>query len=97
MDVPSMSKAAIAVGADGLIMEVHYKPEEAICDGYQSLNLDEFRLLMAGLNKIAKAVGEEFQHSKLPIYEKIVRSFDEITETTIACLSHFSTLRIHCI
>jgi 3-deoxy-7-phosphoheptulonate synthase len=55
--VPSMSKAAIAVGADGLIMEVHYKPEEAICDGYQSLNLDEFRLLMAGLNKIAKAVG----------------------------------------
>ena len=44
--VPAMAKAAVAVGADGLIMEVHYKPEEAICDGYQSLNLDEFAGLM---------------------------------------------------
>ncbi len=35
--VPAMAKAAIAVGADGLIMEVHYKPEEALCDGFQSL------------------------------------------------------------
>ncbi len=32
--VPSMAKAAIAAGADGLIMEVHYKPEEALCDGH---------------------------------------------------------------
>jgi len=32
--VPSMAKAAVAAGADGLIMEVHYKPEEALCDGY---------------------------------------------------------------
>jgi 3-deoxy-7-phosphoheptulonate synthase len=57
--VPALAKAAIAVGADGLIMEVHYKPEEAICDGYQSLNLDEFDLLMADLKKIAQAVGRE--------------------------------------
>jgi 3-deoxy-7-phosphoheptulonate synthase len=62
--VPSMSKAAIAVGADGLIMEVHYKPEEAICDGYQSLNLDEFGLLMAGMNKIATAVGRRISTLK---------------------------------
>jgi len=63
--VPSMSKAAIAVGADGLIMEVHYKPEEAICDGYQSLSLDEFDLLMADLTKIAKAIGREISVPKV--------------------------------
>lgn len=55
--VPSMARAAIAVGADGLIMEVHYRPEEALCDGHQSLSLDEFSQLMSSLNKIAEAVG----------------------------------------
>jgi 3-deoxy-7-phosphoheptulonate synthase len=55
--VPPMAKAAIAVGADGIIMEVHYKPEEALCDGYQSLSLDEFNLLMSDMKKIAKAIG----------------------------------------
>jgi 3-deoxy-7-phosphoheptulonate synthase len=54
--VPSMAKAAVAVGADGLIIEVHFKPEEALCDGHQSLNLDEFSQLMVDLNKIALAV-----------------------------------------
>jgi 3-deoxy-7-phosphoheptulonate synthase len=57
--VPAMAKAAVAAGADGLIMEVHYKPEEAICDGHQSLDLDEFALLMTDLKKIAQAVGRE--------------------------------------
>ncbi len=62
--VPAMAKAAVAVGADGLIMEVHYKPEEAICDGYQSLNLDEFSNLMSDLKKIAGAVGREISLPK---------------------------------
>ena len=57
--VPPMAKAAVAVGADGLIMEVHYKPEAALCDGYQSLSLEEFDLLMPDLIKIASAVGRE--------------------------------------
>ena len=57
--VPPMAKAAIAVGADGLIMEVHYKPEVALCDGSQSLSIDEFDLLMADMKKIAKAIGRE--------------------------------------
>jgi 3-deoxy-7-phosphoheptulonate synthase len=57
--VPAMSKAAIAVGADGLIMEVHYKPEDALCDGYQSLSLDEFAQLMTDLKKIALAIGRK--------------------------------------
>ena len=57
--VPPMAKAAVAVGADGLIMEVHYDPEVALCDGFQSLSLDEFNLLMTDLKKIAQAVGRE--------------------------------------
>jgi 3-deoxy-7-phosphoheptulonate synthase len=62
--VPAMAKAAVAVGADGLIMEVHYKPEEAKCDGPQSLNLDEFAGLMIDLQKIAIAVGREISLPK---------------------------------
>jgi 3-deoxy-7-phosphoheptulonate synthase len=54
--VPSMAKAAIAAGADGLIMEVHYHPEEALCDGQQSLDLNEFSHLMTELSRIAAAV-----------------------------------------
>jgi 3-deoxy-7-phosphoheptulonate synthase len=62
--VPAMAKAAVAVGADGLIMEVHYKPEAALCDGHQSLSLDEFAQLMADLKKIASAVGREISSLK---------------------------------
>ena len=57
--VPAMAKAAVAVGADGLIMEVHYNPEEALCDGEQSLSLPEFNKLMSELPKIAEAVGRQ--------------------------------------
>jgi 3-deoxy-7-phosphoheptulonate synthase len=57
--VPAMARAAIAVGADGLIVEVHCKPEEALCDGQQSLSPDEFTLMMNDLKKIAAAVGRE--------------------------------------
>lgn len=55
--VPAMAKAAVAVGADGLIMEVHYKPEEALCDGQQSLSPEEFNNLISELHKVARAVG----------------------------------------
>ena len=57
--VPAMAKAAVAAGADGLIMEVHFKPEEALCDGHQSLSPDEFTRLMTDLRKIAQAVGRD--------------------------------------
>ena len=57
--IPDMAKAAVAVGADGLILEVHYKPEEALCDGQQSLDPDEFTNLMGDLRKVAKAIGKE--------------------------------------
>ncbi|OFY66962.1 MAG: 3-deoxy-7-phosphoheptulonate synthase [Bacteroidetes bacterium RBG_13_43_22] len=57
--VPAMAKAAIAAGADGLIMEIHHKPEEALCDGQQSLYPDDFFCLMNDLKKIAVAVGRD--------------------------------------
>ena len=57
--VPLMAKAAIAAGADGLLVEVHYKPQEALCDGHQSLNPDEFAQMMKDLNKIVIAIGRK--------------------------------------
>ncbi len=72
--VPSMAKAAIAAGADGLLMEVHYRPEEALCDGSQALYPEDFGLLMADLRKVAEAVGrniysptQAYIHSKTRI------------------------------
>ena len=55
--VPTMAKASIAAGADGLLMEVHYRPEEALCDGSQSLYPEEFGMMMKDLRKVAEAVG----------------------------------------
>ncbi len=55
--VPSMARAALAAGADGLLMEVHYCPEDALCDGTQALYPEDFGKLMEELRKIAAAVG----------------------------------------
>jgi 3-deoxy-7-phosphoheptulonate synthase len=55
--VPDLAKAAIAAGADGLIIEVHPKPEEALVDGLQSLNPIVFSRLMTDLKPIAHALG----------------------------------------
>jgi len=52
--VPAMSKAAIAAGADGIIVEVHNDPEHALCDGEQSLTPDQFDNLMVTLRKYAE-------------------------------------------
>ena len=49
--VEPLAKAAIAVGADGLMIEVHNDPKHALCDGAQSLNPAEFDKLMADLKK----------------------------------------------
>jgi 3-deoxy-7-phosphoheptulonate synthase len=57
--VPSMAKAAIAAGADALIIEVHSNPEEAMSDGDQSLKPDQFERLMRELKPIAEAIGRE--------------------------------------
>ena len=57
--VEPLAKAAIAVGADGLIIEVHNDPEHAKCDGAQSLKPDRFSKLMTDLRGIAQIVGRE--------------------------------------
>ncbi|MBI5380073.1 MAG: 3-deoxy-7-phosphoheptulonate synthase, partial [Nitrospirae bacterium] len=57
--VPPMAKAAVAAGADGLLIEVHSNPEEALSDGPQSLKPAVFRRLMEELRPIAEAVGRE--------------------------------------
>lgn len=54
-----MSRAAVAVGADVIMVEVHHKPERALCDGAQSLHLDEFGQIMKGIKPIVKCMGRE--------------------------------------
>jgi len=54
--VEAMAMAGVAAGADGLLIEVHPKPEEALSDGPQSLKPDRFAALMARVRKVAQAV-----------------------------------------
>ena len=57
--VSPMSKAAIAAGADGLIIEVHPDPKSSLSDGAQSLKLDTFAQLMKEIKPIVQAIGRE--------------------------------------
>lgn len=57
--VSPMARAAIAAGADGLLIEVHPNPAEALCDGPQSLTPENFTLMMAELKKVAEAMGRK--------------------------------------
>jgi len=57
--VAPMARAGLAAGADGLIIEVHNKPEEALSDGPQSLKPERFRRLMEDLRLLARALGRE--------------------------------------
>lgn len=56
--VAPMSRAAVAAGADGLIIEVHHEPEKALCDGAQSLYPDQFQKLFNDLKIIAPVVNK---------------------------------------
>ncbi len=55
--VPALARAAVAAGADGLIVEVHPCPEIAWCDGVQSLSIDTFNEMMTSVRAIATAMG----------------------------------------
>ena len=57
--VPALSCAAVAAGADGLLIEVHPNPCDAWCDADQALTLTEFATLMGQLGAVARAVGRE--------------------------------------
>lgn len=54
-----MSRAAIAAGGDGLIIEVHPRPEKALSDGFQSIVPDEFQQVVKEVSLVAKAVGRD--------------------------------------
>lgn len=56
--VPAVTKAAVAAGADAIMIEIHPNPREALCDGPQSLDLAQFDALLDELRPIAAAVGK---------------------------------------
>lgn len=55
--VRHLSRAAVAAGCDGLLIEVHVSPDEALCDGFQSLTPDSFRLAMKEIADVAGVMG----------------------------------------
>ena len=57
--VEPMAKAAVAAGADGLMIEVHNNPECALCDGAQSLKPEKFDALLKQIRQIAEVVGKQ--------------------------------------
>ncbi len=57
--VPALSRAAVAAGADGLLIEVHYRPEIAVSDAAQQLNIPEFCALSRELKMIAEVMGRK--------------------------------------
>jgi 3-deoxy-7-phosphoheptulonate synthase len=60
----SLSKAAIAAGADGLIIEVHPNPRNALSDAAQQLTPESFNALCKDINKIAEILGREFKYGQ---------------------------------
>jgi 3-deoxy-7-phosphoheptulonate synthase len=57
--VPQMCAASVAAGADGLIVEVHPNPEQAMSDGGQSMTCEQFRDMMGTCRKVAEALGKK--------------------------------------
>ncbi len=64
--VPPMALAAVAAGADGLILEVHPEPEKAVSDGPQSLYPEQFEKLMRDIEVLSPVVGKEV--ARLPVH-----------------------------
>ena len=56
--VPAMALAALAAGADGLLIEVHPEPDRAMSDGAQSLNFEAFTCLLSALRRLAEPLGK---------------------------------------
>ena len=56
--VPAMALAALAAGADGLLIEVHPEPDRALSDGAQSLNFESFTCLLEALHRLAEPLGK---------------------------------------
>lgn len=65
--VTPMARAAIAAGADGLMVEVHPNPSRALCDGQESLDQAEFESLMDSISGVAEAVGKRLSNGRTRI------------------------------
>lgn len=64
--VRAMSRAAIAAGADGLIIEVHFSPDQSVSDADQTIDLEELERVIKDVQKVAEAVGKKLHHEKRP-------------------------------
>jgi 3-deoxy-7-phosphoheptulonate synthase len=73
--VTPLSRAAIAVGADGLIVEVHHDPDRALSDGMQSLYPDQFDALMVQVRQIAAVLGRTVQSAAEPAMDAPAAKF----------------------
>jgi 3-deoxy-7-phosphoheptulonate synthase len=62
--VGPLARAAVAVGADGIMVDVHPKPEAALCDGPQAITTEEVAELVADIIAVAKAVGRPMANPK---------------------------------
>lgn len=70
--VAPLAKASVAAGADGLMIEVHPCPGEAMCDGGQSLTIENFSGLMKEIVPLAKAVGRQCKYDAKHLVKKNV-------------------------
>jgi 3-deoxy-7-phosphoheptulonate synthase len=57
--VPAMSRAAVACGVDGIIVETHYSPRDSVSDAYQTISTSDLRTLVDDIRAVAKAVGKD--------------------------------------
>jgi 3-deoxy-7-phosphoheptulonate synthase len=65
--VTPMAMAAVACGANGLMIEVHPRPGEALSDGFQSLTINNFKILLEKIEKIATVVNKKTEHAALQV------------------------------
>ncbi len=94
--VPPLALAAIAAGADGLLVEIHPRPEEAASDGPQSLYPEQFEKLMRDIDVLAPVVGKEI--ARLPEPEAIALRSGSESEGDVAFQGErgaFSEIAVH--
>jgi 3-deoxy-7-phosphoheptulonate synthase len=83
--VTPLSRGAVAVGADGLIVEVHHEPDKALSDGAQSLYPDQFDELMAQVRQIAPVVGRTV--STIGMHKSVTLGSESFIQTPASRLS----------
>jgi 3-deoxy-7-phosphoheptulonate synthase len=83
--VTPLSRGAVAVGADGLIVEVHHDPDKALSDGVQSLYPDQFDELMAQVRQIAPVVGRTV--STIGLHKSVTLGSEPFIQTPASRLS----------